>query len=61
MWLVLNCFAYLAEDFTGVLVPQYANMVANVAFPLQLGEVAIMLWLTIMGATQRVVTPVTSS
>lgn len=61
VWLVLNCFAYLAEDFTGVLVPQYANMVANVAFPLQLGEVAIMLRLIIMGATQRVVTPVTSS
>lgn len=62
VWLVLNCFAYLTETFTGVLLPQYADMAANVAFPLQLGEVAIMLWLIIKGAkAQGAVTPVTSS
>jgi hypothetical protein len=61
VWLILNCFAYLADDFTGVLLPQYANMVANFAFPLQFGEVAIMLWLVILGAKEpRAATPVIS-
>jgi Domain of unknown function (DUF4386) len=37
-WLVLNCFAYLAQVVAGIL------------FPLQFGELAIMLWLLIVGA-----------
>jgi hypothetical protein len=49
-WLVLNCFAYLAQVVTGILLPQYASIVESVAFPLQLGEIAIMLWLLIIGA-----------
>ena len=62
VWLVLNCFAYLAQNVTGVLLPQFANNVANVAFPFELGELAIMLWLVIMGAKERgSVAPATSS
>ena len=53
VWLVLNCFAYLAQNVVGVLVPQYADAVSNVAFPLQFGEIAIMLWLIVMGARVR--------
>ena len=53
VWLVLNCFAYLAQSVTGILMPQYLNTVANVVFPLQLGEIAILLWLLIMGAKPR--------
>jgi len=53
VWLVLNCFAYLAQSVTGVLMPQYLDRVATVAFPLQLGELAIMFWLLIVGAKPR--------
>ena len=48
MWLVINGFAYLAMSFTGLLFPpQYEDMVSNIAFPAQLGELAFMLWLVI--------------
>lgn len=50
VWLVLNCFAYLAQTVAGILLPQNLSIVENVAFPLQFGEVAIVLWLLIMGA-----------
>lgn len=50
VWLILNGFAYLAVSFTGLLAPQYEEMVFNSAFPALLGEIAIMLWLLIKGA-----------
>ena len=50
VWLVINGFAYLAMSFTGLLLPQYEDMVSNIAFPAQLGELAFMLWLVIKGA-----------
>ncbi len=53
IWLVLNCFAYVAQSVTGILWPQYLDTVGNYAFPLLLGELAIMLWLIIMGAKER--------
>lgn len=52
LWLMLNCFAYLALSLTGILWPQYENAVFNSAFPAMLGELAIMLWLLIMGAKE---------
>jgi hypothetical protein len=51
VWLIINCFAYLAVSFTGLLFPQYEQMVFNSAFTAMLGEPAIMLWLVIKGAT----------
>lgn len=50
VWLIINGFAYLTISFTGLLLPQYESMVFNSAFPALLGEIAIMLWLVIMGA-----------
>jgi hypothetical protein len=50
VWLIINGFAYLATSFTGLLSPQYARTVSNYAFPVMFGEVAIMLWLLIVGA-----------
>lgn len=50
VWLTINGFAYLALSFTGLLLPQYGEMVSNYAFPAQLGEVVFMLWLLVMGA-----------
>lgn len=49
-WLMVNCFAYLAMNFSGLLLPQHYDMVFRIATPFLLGELAIMLWLLIMGA-----------
>ena len=53
VWLGLNCFAYLAQSVTGIMWPQYLDKVSNYAFPVMVGELAIMLWLIIMGAKER--------
>jgi hypothetical protein len=53
VWLIINCFAYLATSLTGMLWPQYEQSVSNWVFPAMFGEVAIMLWLVIMGAKER--------
>jgi hypothetical protein len=50
VWLIVNGFAYLILSFTGLLLPQYENMMFNIAFPAMLGEMAFMLWLVIKGA-----------
>ncbi len=50
VWLIINGFAYLTNSFTGLLLPQYEDMVSNITFPVMLGEIAIMLWLLIKGA-----------
>lgn len=53
IWLTINGFAYLALSFTGLLLPKYVETVSNYAFPAQLGEVAFMLWLVVVGARER--------
>src|SRR4051794_13734502 len=53
IWLILNCFAYLATSITGILWPQYEQRVSNWVFPVMLAEVAIMLWFIIMGTKER--------
>jgi hypothetical protein len=53
VWLMINCFAYLAVSFTGLLFPRYEATVFNSAFPAMLGELAIMLWLLIKGVKVR--------
>ncbi|HEU5232521.1 MAG TPA: DUF4386 domain-containing protein [Terriglobales bacterium] len=53
VWLMLNCVAYLATSVTGILWPAYEQRVSNWVFPLMFGELAIMLWLIIVGAKER--------
>lgn len=55
VWLIINGCAYLALSLTGELIPQFGDMVSNFAFPAQLGELAFMLWILIMGAKERAV------
>ena len=55
VWLFINGFAYLALSFTGLLLPHYEDVVSNIAFPAQLGEVVFMLWLLVMGAKVQTV------
>jgi hypothetical protein len=50
IWLMVNCFAYLALSITGILFPQSSSIVMKAALPAQLGELALMLWLLIRGA-----------
>src|SRR2546428_11053474 len=50
VWLIINGFAYLITSFTGLLLPQYENLVSNITFPALLGEMVFMLWLVIRGA-----------
>lgn len=49
-WLVLNALAYLAQSVTWSLLPRFDDLVTRIAFPLQFGEVALMLWLLLFGA-----------
>jgi hypothetical protein len=50
VWLIINCFAYLALSFTDTMLPQYEHEIWNTV-SVDFGEVFIMLWL-IMGAKE---------
>lgn len=49
--LMVGCFAYLANSFTSLVLPQYERTVSRWMSPLQLVEMVFMLWLLIVGAT----------
>ncbi len=53
VWLILACFGYEAISVTGFLFPDYADTVAKLAGPALTAELAIMLWLVIMGAKEK--------
>jgi Domain of unknown function (DUF4386) len=52
VWLILVGLAYFTLSFTGLMLPAYEDKVWNFAQPVLFGEVAIMLWLAIMGARE---------
>jgi hypothetical protein len=56
-FLVVNGLAYVALSVTGVMAPAWVPLVEKIAFVPQMGEVAIMLWLLIMGGDPRRATP----
>jgi hypothetical protein len=51
--LIANCFTFVANSLTSLLVPQYEQVVDRWMMPLQFGEVLFMLWLLIRGATPK--------
>lgn len=51
--LIVNGVAYLATSVTGLLLPQYAAALSDAVFPAFFGELALILWLVIMGARER--------
>ena len=53
VWLIIACFGYLALSLTGLLFPDYEDQVSHIAQPLLLAELAIMLWLLIIGASEK--------
>lgn len=52
-WLIANGVAYLVQWYVGIFLPEHYNAVAIYAFPLELGEIAFVLWLLIMGASEQ--------
>ena len=50
-WL-LPCFVWLAFSITGLLFPGTEDKIFTYGQPLMFGEVAVMLWLVIMGARE---------
>jgi hypothetical protein len=56
VWLMLNAFAYVAQSFAGFVMPQLSDSLDTVCLPLQLGEVAFMLWLLVFGARRFILT-----
>jgi hypothetical protein len=53
IWLIINGVAWLATSFTGLLLPDYEDVVSKITFPATFGEIALMLWLLIMGTKER--------
>jgi hypothetical protein len=51
--LILDCFKYVVNSFTSVLVPQYGDIVSRWMKPLGFGELIFMFWLLIMGAKPK--------
>jgi hypothetical protein len=60
MFLIVNCFAYVAVSLTELLQLPYANVIERFAVIPQTGELWIMLWLLIMGAKVRPIAAVAS-
>jgi Domain of unknown function (DUF4386) len=50
VWLMINCFGYVALSVTALFFPDYYEAAFKWAQPVLFGELAIMLWLLIKGA-----------
>jgi hypothetical protein len=50
VWLMINCFGYVALSITALFFPVYYGAAFNWSQPVLFGELAIMLWLLIKGA-----------
>jgi hypothetical protein len=48
--LILDCLRYVADSFTSILLPQYADIVSRWMKPFSFGELVFMFWLLILGA-----------
>jgi hypothetical protein len=60
IWLVLNGLAYVTLSVIGLVAPEYRTTAFNFATPLMFGELALALWLLIMGV-RTVSTPIPAS
>jgi len=56
VWLIITGIFYLTLSFTSILLPQYKDMVLKspLALPIELSELAIMLWLLIKGVKTNI-------
>ena len=51
--LMANCFTYVVNSFTSLLLPQYEHIVSQLLMPLGFGELLFMFWLLIKGANPK--------
>ena len=58
VWLIITGIFYVVLSFTSIILPQYKDMIFNSPFaiPAEVGEVAFMLWILIVGAKNDVPT-----
>ncbi|MET0617836.1 MAG: DUF4386 domain-containing protein [Luteibacter sp.] len=61
IWLALNGLAYIVQSVVGFIAPAHADALESICFPLQLGEIAFMLWMLVMGARPRSISRETAS
>lgn len=56
VWLIITGIFYLILSFTNIMLPHYKDVITKSPFalPVELGEVAFMLWLLIMGAKNNI-------
>ena len=52
-WLLLAGVSWLVQSIVPIVLPQYSDVVSNVGFVPDLGEIAFLLWLLVMGAKER--------
>ena len=57
VWLMLNCFGWLAVCVAGLFFPPYSDVAFRYAQPVLFGEMAAMLWLVIKGAKVQALSP----
>ena len=51
--LIANCFTYVVNRLTSLVLPQYEHAVSRWMMPFQFGEILFMLWLLVMGANPK--------
>lgn len=51
--LVANCFTYLANSATSLILPQYEKLAHQWLMPFSFGEIIFMFWLLVMGAKPK--------
>lgn len=52
--LIINCFAYLIDSFTFLLIPSYHDIVSKYTVaPMSIGEFSMILWLLIRGVKEQ--------
>jgi hypothetical protein len=57
VWLIIGCLGYLGFSFAGFLFPKYENLAFTYGTPFRISEVATMLWLVTMGASEKRMAP----
>lgn len=53
IWLIINGVAYIVQYTTGLFVPQHNPIILMITLPALLGEIALTLWLLIIGIKER--------
>jgi Domain of unknown function (DUF4386) len=51
--LIANCFTYVVNSLTSLVLPQYEDIVSSWMMPFGFGELLFMFWLLIMGAIPK--------